>query len=491
MSQRLSINEEFCNAPVVDERLQRRLSDFAVSAAANPGVSFPRMARSDSELEGMYRFLSNDRVRPEQILEPHLRATYGRAKEFQTVLSIEDTTTLHFDHLDPKDLGYLNTGKAGFFGHFAMLMSPDGSMPLGIGSVETHFRTKAPRKRKPGKGRAPKRSGGEYAKQEHRESDRWLTTMDAVEGRLPPGVSAIHIQDREGDNYRLVAESIMKGRRFVIRLCQRDRAALCPGQDQAQWGRLDELVRGGGDMTTREVPLSRRQAKTAPQANQAHPPRKGRVATLRFAATTIMLRRPRYVKESLPAFITINVVRVHEPNPPQGEEPVEWWLATTEPVDTIEQVLFVVDAYRARWTIEEFNKALKTGCGFERRNLETRAAILNALALFVPIAWQLLAFRDAGRAQPNAPATTVLSARQLQVLRSLTTRPLSDLPTLREALLAVAREGGHLLRNGEPGWQTLGRGLEKLWWAEIGFEAGYRAALAQVANDRGPAEADQ
>jgi IS4 transposase len=38
---------------------------------------------------------------------------------------------------------------------------------------------------------------------------------------------------------------------------------------------------------------------------------------------------------------------------------------TTEAVETAEQVAAVVDAYRARWLIEEFFKALKTGCGFE------------------------------------------------------------------------------------------------------------------------------
>ena len=41
-------------------------------------------------------------------------------------------------------------------------------------------------------------------------------------------------------------------------------------------------------------------------------------------------------------------------------EPVDWLLLTSEPIDTDEQILEVVDIYRARWLIEEYFSALKT-----------------------------------------------------------------------------------------------------------------------------------
>lgn len=43
-----------------------------------------------------------------------------------------------------------------------------------------------------------------------------------------------------------------------------------------------------------------------------------------------------------------------------------------------------MDAYRARWVIEEFFKALKTGCNFERRQLESFQSLRIALAIFLP-----------------------------------------------------------------------------------------------------------
>ena len=64
----------------------------------------------------------------------------------------------------------------------------------------------------------------------------------------------------------------------------------------------------------------------------------------------------------------------------------------------------MVDAYRARWVIEELFKALKTGCQIEKRQMESYGALRIALALFLPIAVRLLALRDAARSEPDAPA---------------------------------------------------------------------------------------
>ena len=174
----------------------------------------------------------------------------------------------------------------------------------------------------------------------------------------------------------------------------------------------------------------------------------------------------------LPDALDVHVVYAWEAAVPPGEEPVEWRLITTEPVETVDQVLRIVDWYRTRWLIEEFFKALKTGCAYETRQLESLQTLLIALALLAPIAWQLLLLRHLARAAPDASATVVLSPRQLQVLRaSPVGKALTRTPTLRDALVAVARLGGHLRQNGDPGWLVLGRGLQKLLLMEAGWAA--------------------
>ena len=148
-------------------------------------------------------------------------------------------------------------------------------------------------------------------------------------------------------------------------------------------------------------------------------------------------------------------------------------LYTTEPVATAEQMLAVIDIYRARWVIEEFFKALKTGCAFEKRQLESFHALQNALAVFLPVAWRLLLARSFCREQPRAPARALLSEIEIKILMHKLGLPAAP-TTAEEATYAIARLGGHLRRNGLPGWQTLGRGFEAL----LLMGAGWRAATA-------------
>lgn len=62
-----------------------------------------------------------------------------------------------------------------------------------------------------------------------------------------------------------------------------------------------------------------------------------------------------------------------------GEEPVMWRLVTTESVETELAVAAVVDTYLCRWIIEEFFKALKAGCRYQEKQLESAQTLLIEL----------------------------------------------------------------------------------------------------------------
>ena len=150
---------------------------------------------------------------------------------------------------------------------------------------------------------------------------------------------------------------------------------------------------------------------------------------------------------------------------------MEWFLLTDLPISNDEQIAFVVDCYRGRWTVEEYFKALKTGCQYEKRQLETAHSLLNALAVLAPVAWRLLLLRHLARHAPERPASAALTSSQLDVLHAVAKRPISARPTVREAMLAIAGLGGHLPRNGDPGWLVLGRGMHDLLLLELGWRA--------------------
>ena len=61
------LSTEFSTAALGDVRLTSRLMRIADLVAAAPGAGFPEQAGSAGELEGIYRFLANDKVSPEAV----------------------------------------------------------------------------------------------------------------------------------------------------------------------------------------------------------------------------------------------------------------------------------------------------------------------------------------------------------------------------------------------------------------------------------------
>jgi IS4 transposase len=466
------VASEFVEADFGDERLNRRLQRLGRAAASAPAESFPRVTQSDGELEGVYRFLSNERVTAERILAPHSEATQARAGD-SDVLVLHDTTAFAFRGGTRTGLGHLNRfggaqSKQGFFGHFAFAVTNDQARePLGVLGLKTFVRSSEPlTKAITGKARF---------RRTNKESERWVQMVCDVQERLP---NAIHVMDREADAYENYRRLVSMGARFVIRARTGWERI---GESDGLSATLPELATQTPIRLKRTVLLSRRKNNGVTVLNKANPPRQQRRAKLAVYAAAVRLPRPATYSRRDPVRgpLPLNVVYVHELRPPASTEPVCWMLLTKEPIDTRQQIESVVDAYRARWMIEEYFKALKTGCAFERRQLESFAALRNALALFSVIAWRLLLLRAVARMHPSASASAVATTRQLRVLRSLSTVDdprvrhlhLPQPATAADVLLAVAKLGGHLEQNGPPGWQVLGRGYDSLLLIELGWSA--------------------
>jgi hypothetical protein len=460
---RASLVEEMAGGDLGDLRLNARRNQVIAALERHPDLGFPEACADDAEVEALYRFLRNDRVSLPAVLKPHIEATHARCAALGEVLVIHDTTDMVFAGETVRaGLARLGTGRQGFWVHASLAVSADGlRAPLGLMSLVPFVRKTHP-------AGTPKRDRERFLDPE-KESRCWGDGVAAVRARCGDAITSIHVMDRAGDSYELFASLLAHGDRFVVRLNHDRRVTTDDGT-----GRLHDATPCTDVLCEREVTLSRRRVgDRSPKARRQHPPRDGRVATLQFGVRRLAVQRPHGVRYAhLPATLAVHVVYVWEVGAPRGEEPVQWRLITSEPIDTIAQVLRIVDWYRTRWLIEEFFKALKTGCAYEKRQLESLDTLLVALALMAPIAWQLLLLRHLARTCADAPAAIALTHRQLRVLRACTAgATLTPTPTIRDALTAVARLGGHLRQNGEPGWLVLGRGMQKLLCMEAGWAA--------------------
>ena len=452
-------SEMWERAELGDPRRTRRLVEMAKCIARRPAAPLPVALGTDAAVQGAYRLVNNRRMDFATLMAVQGEMTRLRAEEEADgdVLVLHDTTDCSFPHLDPEEVGYLNTGKAGFRLHGSLAVHAAGwRRPIGVVAAETIHRAK-PRRTT----RGAKPSGVETATWEDKEFDRWRRGIETSQSRLASCRSVIHIADRESDSYALMHATLAVGGRFIFRV-RVDRRGRAVDDADGAWSTVKTIARNLEGRFEREGPLSARKAKGTLPRSKAHPVRRARVAQLQFSATRVEVPRPRTLGAPIPAVLTLNLVHVREVDPEEGEPAVEWLLYTTEPVETVADVERVVDHYRTRWLSEELHGALKGGVAFESREFESRHALLNILALSLPVACEILALRSGARAADARPATAVLPAHLLRTLRTISHYPLAKNLTASDALLAVAALGGHLKRNGDPGWKVISRGMTEL-----------------------------
>ena len=457
---------EFIGASFGDKRLDVRLEKLVDALMSQPAKSFPDAVGNSAALEATYRFLGNSKVSPSKILAPHIEATVGRACRAEgRIIIAHDTTALIFPGKSRSEVGWVNQGSCGFLGHFSLAVErSENARALGVVGMVPFFRTGKAKGKNPKRSKKDRKTGS--------ESVRWWRAIEQTQYLFPTGVDPIHVADREADDYSLFAGLTENNFRFVIRI--RQNRCACKLDGEVGEAKLFELLEKLTVIAEREAPISKRSKGTYPRMKKDQQPRNARSVKLHMRAGKVTLSRSSFQFADLPKTIDLNCVHVYEVNAPNDDAPIDWKLFTTEPIETESDILNIVDDYRARWKIEEYFKALKTGCAYEKRQLESRQSLLNALAVFAPIAWQLLSLKTN---YAMAPANEVLSSSFIEVLRAFHPKSLPEVLNINDAMYAVAAQGGHILNNGPPGWQVLNRGLQKLLLMETAWIAAKKDVL--------------
>jgi len=475
---------EFAEVDLGDKRREDRARTIFGAWAAAPESSLPQAMKDSAGIEGAYRFFNNPKVDSEAVVAPHVRCSWERAVGASSaglwVLAIQDTTEMRFGGVKERHgLGALMNDGDGFYAHAGLLAClaepPSGGaigVPLGLGGCEILVRPKGRRRQPEGM------SNQEWARIRHFAEDNEFLRWDRLSSELDAAatardVSIVHVADREADEFSWMANIIGRGGRFVVRQTKERRLA----DDDEAATKLNELLSAAHPIrATRTVSFET--TSTSGGRRRRKQARQGRSTTLGVHALSTTVRRPG-ISRATDKTLDVNIVIVREVEPPEGQAPIEWRLLTTEPIETEADVLRVVDAYRARWLIEEYFKAIKTGCNYERLQLETLHGLKIALSFCFAIAWHMLLLRTLARDAPHVPAEAVMTKAQFSVLLMIAAMPknpwsvkLQDAPNVTDIMYAVARMGGHIRANGPPGWQTLGRGfreLEQLVLAQLLF----------------------
>ena len=448
-----------------DARRAARAVKIMTALQTHPNASFPEMF-DGSDLEGHYRLTNNPAVSAELLLAPHRAGAWGRVGMDHLRLAIHDTTDLSFPGERPRQGLERRASKSVLMAHVSLLVGlAEAPHVYGVVGLRSYVLQDHLWREALAAGKLNTLESG---------SDRWRDAVAATTEGRPVGAPVVHIMDREADDYPLWAAVVAQGDDFVIRAAQNRRT-------EGDVELLADALEQTPFLVQRKVWLSRRTKLRPPKDRQHHPDREARYAILSIRFGKVTVCKPGKARDKkLPKSLDLHVVEVVEENPPEGEEPVHWRLLTTLPVTSAFEATLIVDIYRKRWLIEEFFRCLKSGCIAEARQAESREALVNTMALLVPVAVRLMQLRAAARQAPDESAGAVLDEIEVAALRHLAPKAkLPEKPANKEILQAMAILGGHLKSNGAPGCQVLWRGYARL----LRFAEGWRAALALLRPD--------
>ena len=116
---------ELGEASLGDARLSRRLVKLATRLAESPSASIPQACRGWAEMRAAYRFLAQEKLDWQDILQPHWDATAQRMREHPVVLCLQDTTELDFEGKATRGLGPLSyEAQRGMYLHPTYVVTP-------------------------------------------------------------------------------------------------------------------------------------------------------------------------------------------------------------------------------------------------------------------------------------------------------------------------------------------------------------------------------
>jgi hypothetical protein len=427
-----------------DARHAKRLAALLTRLGEQPVSSIPRACQGWAETVAAYRFLDNPSVGFAEILSGHKEATLERIQAQEVALLVQDTSFLKYGTLQPKaGMGTVKERPCNeYLLHATVAFTPE-RVNMGVLGAKLWQRPEQPvgreRKRKP---------------IEEKERYRWLEgyALACEVQQACPQTVVVSVADCEGDiqEWFLDAESRAPDERaeFLIRAkCNR---RLAPGAAQQYlWEELQAAR-----------PLGRMTFKLSRQAD-----RPSRRVTLTVTARPVTFQGARRPGGRLPP-VQVWAVYAKELKPPKGEEPIEWLLLTSVPVAGFAGACTVVQWDRARWEIELFFRVLKQGCQIERLRLATDHRLLNAIAIYLIIAWRIHTITMVARAYPNAPCDVGFEPPEWQTIYTMHyhSRPPAQPPPLRDMVRALAQLGGFLARkgDGEPGLKSIWQGYQRL-----------------------------
>jgi Transposase DDE domain len=355
---------------------------------------------------GYHRFFNNGKVKPELIMEAHFNYVSQRTKG-RNLICIQDTSEYNYQHhyrlIKEGELGPISDDVSlGMKVHPMLVVDQHDNFTYGFSSFEIINQA--------GKQTTRHQRNYKHLDIEQKQSYRWLSAIEQTKKRLCHAQSITVVADRESDIYQLWSRIPDERTHLVIRTSFMRRFS-----DEQQ------------NRIKHDTPLQVLGVRTV-----FIPGRLGKVDKARDAQLEISFQKAYTLKplnlschgQSDPHQVPVNIVAVKEivPSGVTVKEPIEWFLLTDLPIETLADALGIIDIYKSRWHLEQiFRLTKQKGFNLEESQLQ-RAAPLKNLMAFVFIAaskiYQMVLARD----NEKRMGSDLFEADELMALEKLNTQ---------------------------------------------------------------------
>lgn len=322
--------------------------------------SIRRSTNTKAEQKATYRFLENEKVTEQELIESCCERTSELCND-KHLLVLNDTSEINLQRhsgriQSEKGVGVVGNNKdIGFFAHLGLVVDINAYQAIGFSSINLWHRT-------PDKGTKESR---EYNKLpvEEKESFKWIKCVSDSKTILKNAASVTVVGDRESDMYELFVDAKQQG----VDVLARNRI----DRKTSEGLKLYETLNNTQVCGSYEIEVTGDNRKNT----------KKRKAILDVKFSEVFIQKPATKKDKRQKEIKVWIVEAKEN---RETDAICWRLLTTHAITSYEQAVQMVEWYQMRWFIEQVFRLLKNkGFQIEDSQLENGWALRKLTILLL------------------------------------------------------------------------------------------------------------
>ena len=440
---------EFSQMQGVRPQVRESLNKAFEKSVEKPNKSFSACLGNGFR-QTVASIFSKEKMNSKMMLSGHTLETKARAvaSESKYLIAAQDTCFYNYNgHKQISGLGNISTkaknAAKGVIQHNMLIMSAEG---LHLGLIHQDYWT---------------RDGEKDIASDEKESQKWFKGLSALNETLGEiDKKIVCVQDREADIFTFFKAERKANIELLVRVCQPRNMQILSNEKEGNLEGTAQAIKVMGEMKT----IIREKNKEVELRLE-----------LRADRVDIYPYRDKSKQNKTVGLSLVVAKEVGRIETKTGKDVYNestacyWYLLTSLPIDNEEDVKNIVKFYSLRWGIERLHYTLKSGAlNVEKMQFDDIHTLINALAFYSIVAWQLIGITYLIRENPAAEATEIFKKEEVELLNKLSK---TEIKSIKEAVLFLCKLTCGFAPSKQqpyPGVKTLAMAIQDFYYIKLG-----------------------